>query len=86
MANWIWTLDIKDAWEASKRGEITTYALAQKVAAALKEAPVHLYFSASALAALFSKLPEDVDVDAFDALWERLYNWADDERVWVKAF
>jgi hypothetical protein len=84
MANWKWTLDIKDDWEAVERDEITTYELGQRIAAKLKNTPA--FCEPQPWIERFKDLPEDVSEDQFDILLERFYDWADAVRIWVKPF
>ena len=84
MAHWDWTLDIKDDWRAARDNKITMYELAQRIAVKLEDATT--FYERWGWILQFKSLPEDVDGDGFDVLWDRFYDWADDMRIWVKAF
>jgi len=81
MGNWVWTLDIKDDWQA----EIPVRELAHRVAAKLRGAPPYVTGVREWIDA-FSEATEDWTSDDFDAVWDRLYDWADLQRVWIKTF
>jgi hypothetical protein len=94
MANWKHTLDVKDAWQQTKAGEMTIQAFAATAAEKIKALPVEdntLYDIADELETIAEAAAPDVD--GFDRVWSRLYNWADqviggwnDKMCWIRTF
>jgi hypothetical protein len=87
MTNWQHTLDIKDAWEKAENNQITTAELAGVIAEQLKTLPSDLP-DASAHADEFAELAkqEDLSEDDFNSTFHELYEWADENKVWIATF
>lgn len=86
MANWTYTLDLKDEWGKSKRDEIPIYELARIISEKLKvmkeKAPEkHLrWFSLlEEIIEEFESFAEakEEDRDLFDNMMGNLYDWGD---------
>lgn len=98
MAQWIRTLDIADAWEQAKDGEIGSKELAVIIAKKLEDFglvnddeldQIILEFKE------YAEYAEEGDIDEFDSIMSSLYNWADiplddkwngKKNCWVKTF
>jgi hypothetical protein len=87
MTNWQHTIDIKEAWEKASNDEITPAQLAAVVAEQLKSLPPDLP-DAPAQLAEFEGLAQNAELsdDEFDDAFESLYDWANDNSVWVATF
>jgi hypothetical protein len=96
MANWKYTLEIKDEWQATKRGDMTISAFAAFVAERIKALPA---FGADRdIEDIVDELETiaadpDADTEWFDGVWEQLYDWADqvvggwnDKMCWIGTF
>lgn len=80
--SWKHTVDIKQAWEQAENGEITTAQLAGVLAEQLHACPIVDAVIHAAEFETLAKEPELSD-DKFDAAFSNLYDWADDNRVWI---
>ncbi len=97
MADWVYRLDLKDLWRREEEGELTIKELAKLVAERIRQLPCYEKY--------IDDLEEIVnefeyccgDVEEFDSILERLYDWADtplhtrkgqmQRRIcWVKTF
>ena len=70
---WLNTVDIREVWQAAKRGEITVAALISAIAPKLRDFPRYLV----------DQLDGISDPDDFDVVWVKIYDWADANRVWI---
>ena len=99
MANWKYRLNVKDAWKRLKDNEISI----QEFAGIAREKLKIIAISSPSDAILIGLIAaldqmaqnEDADTDDFDALWDDVYNWADQETAstwppsrlcWVSTF
>lgn len=80
--SWKHTIDIKAAWQQAENAEISANELAKVLSERLRECPVE---EAAAHADLFESLAqrEDLTDELFDAAFSDMYDWADDNRVWI---
>lgn len=81
MANWKHMLHLKHEWAAAKDGTLSTKKLAEAVYKKLKalqiqDDPLHTQLITEFKT--LSELPSPSD-DEFNALWDILYGWADQE-------
>lgn len=85
MADWQRKLELKDEWPKTRNGELSVSQLADIVADRLealepfgdKELDRSLDYEREEIIEEFRALAEDADVDDFDEVLERLYDWAD---------
>ena len=96
MANWKYTLNVKEEWKATKASDMTIQAFAAFAAGRIKRLPPwpeddDLFGIAGELEAI-ARDPEP-DVAHFDSVWNSLYDWADqvvggwnDKMCWIKTF
>jgi hypothetical protein len=91
MANWVATLNIKDIWQQAKNNEITMVELSKEIAKRIK----HKFNMKDnwegmddELSFILDKLEEfnSNDKNLFDEVFERFYNWADINRIWIETF
>ncbi len=96
MANWMYTLEVKDAWKQTQAGEMTIAQFAAHAAEKIKALPV---FGADRE---IEEIVEELEiiaadpepgVEAFDSVWSQLYDWADqvvgswnDKMCWIRTF
>lgn len=107
MANWQYEIDIEDAWQKAKNDEISSVDLAKVIVEKVKELlpKIRSRFGEASHAALiltdimadFDRFVKDNDDDndTFDAIFNRLYDWADqklslekwppDALCWIKT-
>jgi len=92
MANWKYTLDIKDIWAKLENDELTPHEGAKLISAKLNElysemeGNVESYITdaLSDIACDFEYMDEYATVDDFDWLMDDLYTWADPGHLcWV---
>jgi hypothetical protein len=95
MANWRYTLDVKDAWQQTKAGEMIVAAFA---AHAVKQIDALGIEDDERLLEIVDELSDiaqsdDADVQWLDRVWKSLYDWADqvvgswdDKMCWIKTF
>ena len=78
MTRWNMTVDIKAAWQQSKKGDITTEELVSTIVPKLTAAfcPYQLLEDLKVVA----------DSKAFDVVWKKIYDWADATGVWIATF
>lgn len=81
MAQWKYTLSIKDEWNACKEERISLRELIQTILTKLQAFKIEDDAELENLLDDFEMLAEDgePDVEEFDNLWDSLYNWADQE-------
>jgi hypothetical protein len=101
MANWKYTLDVKNERQATKAGDMTIDQFAAVAANRIKALPpyekdVVLFDIADELESIAAD--PDADVEWFDGVWSNLYDWADqvvgvrpgtiwpDKMCWIKTF
>ena len=96
MANWKYTLNVKNEWQATKAGDMTLQAFTAFVAGRIKEMPP--YDNDAELEDIVTELESiaedsEANVEWFDHVWNNLYNWADqtvgvwnDKMCWIKTF
>lgn len=84
MANWQTKLDVRDLWKQHDDGEITVQQIATEMANRLEKLkwPIDLTGIAPGRDKFVEELQslaedEDADVDNFDDVLARLYDWAD---------
>jgi len=89
MANWKYTLDIKDIWQQAKDDEITVQELAKETANRLENLKIkEKYYPMDEVDELIS-FSEDEEADKynFDDVMSRLYDWADRDHIcWIATF
>lgn len=84
MPRWKHTLDIKAVWQDEG---LPLPEKGKAIAERIKAAPFYADGGPD-LEFLVEELEDaaaDDDVDWFDDAWDRFYDWADAERVWVKT-
>jgi len=91
MAIWKHRLDLKTEWQLRDDGKLTVQELAAKVALKLKKVDFKdedINFDRDDIVDEFEGLSEDltVGVDDFDSVLARLYDFADEHRLWVATF
>lgn len=91
MANWKYNLNIKAEWVQAELNKITIQQLASVAAKRLslidfKDEDVN--FDRDDLVDEFEGLSEDLTAtrDDFDNVWDRLYDFADANRLWIATF
>jgi hypothetical protein len=96
MANWRYTLNVKNEWQATKAGDMTLQAFAAFAASQVRVLPpfekdVVLFDIATELESIADD--EIANTDWFDSVWSQLYDWADqrvggwnDKMCWIKTF
>lgn len=76
MAQWVHELNFKDLWEAHDKELIKLPDMAKEVAKRIKNAPFYKKYEDD-----LEEIAEDFkhveEVDEFDEILERLYDWAD---------
>ena len=90
MANWKFKLNVSEPWRKAQSGEISPNELSSEIAKLLK--PLLKYIDAlkgyenvkmelDDIIEVFEEEAKDESMtsDAFDSLWNELYNWADNE-------
>jgi len=89
VANWKFRLDMKDLWAAfeakdedARYDETEVNAIGKAVSGRIREAPFFLAFS-SVLDPLADEFAEVQDIDDFDGILSRLYDWGDRDRCWI---
>lgn len=93
MARWNYTIELFDEWQSAKVGKLTPQKLAQVVADKIKQLQSRFVNGTNdqILEALrcdfstFASTAHDGTFDDFDVILERLYDWADIERVWINT-
>lgn len=92
MANWKHTLNLKVEWEQADEDKITVQQLASIVAAKLSKIDFKdedVNYDRDEFVDELEGFSEDLTAtkNDFDNVWERLYDWADDEhRLWIEIF
>ena len=91
MANWKLTIDVKSEWENltalsddDKYDEDKFCPMRDALVAKLRSNTRAVW--SGTFVALVDELAEVMDIDEFDNIWGRLYDWADQKRVWIKTF
>lgn len=82
MANWLHTLKIKDEWQSAKNDEISHHELARCISNKLQMIRNKMSdhdFTLDELIDEFDGIAQDkeADVDEFDDVMQRLYDWGD---------
>ena len=80
MANWRWKVDIA---EVLRDEDASPYQKAQRIAAEIRKCRAP---DADTWAEELAAIPEDADADDFDCVWDQVYDWADEYRVWLNPF
>lgn len=91
MAKWIYTLPIKTEWQQAQVDEITVQQLASVVAKKLAKIDFNdedINFNRDEFVDEFEGFAEDLTAsrDDFDNIMQRLYDFADEYRLWIKTF
>ena len=91
MAKWNHTLDIKLEWQQAEKDEITIQQLASVAAKKLSKIDFKdedVNFNRDEFVDELEGLSEDLTAskDDFDNVWERLYDFSDEYRLWIKIF
>ena len=78
MANWKYSINIRDAWRKAQDDEITNKELADEIVKALLKLHCH---DEELLGIIdeFNDLDEESDNDDFNPIMEALYDWGDTE-------
>jgi len=87
MTNWIETLEVKEDWKLAEKDAITVQEFVKRTLPKLKS----LKSRDNILSRIITELElfagdDDLDGDDFDEIWEKLYNWADYHKVWIRTF
>ena len=91
MAKWNHTLDVKMEWQQAEKDEITIQQLASAAAKKLSKIDFKdedVNFNRDEFVDELEGLSEDLTAskDDFDNVWERLYDFSDEYRLWIKIF
>ncbi len=100
MANWKYTLNVKDAWQQTKAGEMTIAQFATHAAEKIKALPVEDDPELTSIVIDLAMIAADPDpnVEEFNGVWNELYDWADqvvgtrsgtiwpDKMCWIRTF
>mgnify|MGYP003403670693 FL=1 len=80
MSGWAMTLDVSDVFH---REGMATVDKAKAIAARIQ---THRWADSNGFVCdLADELAEQTDPDAFDVIWDAIYDEADRDRVWVKT-
>jgi hypothetical protein len=98
MAEWKYVLDVKDAWQKTKKNELTIKEFISILITKVQELNIQNDSLLEYLMEDFKGLLEEdsIDIEEFDGLWEELYDWADQviepgywprhKLCWLKTF
>ena len=91
MAKWNHTLDVKMEWQQAEKDEITIQQLASAAAKKLSKIDFKdedVNFNRDEFVDELEGLSEDLTAskDDFDNVLERLYDFSDEYRLWIKIF
>lgn len=91
MPNWKHHLDLKVEWKKGEENQITVQQLAAFAAKKLSKIDFHnddVNFDRDDFVDELEGLSEDLTAtkDNFDNVWERLYDFADEHRLWIAIF
>jgi len=91
MNKWNHTLDVKIEWQQAEKDEITIQQLASVTAKRLSKIDFKdedVNFNRDEFVDELEGLSEDLTAskDDFDDVWERLYDFSDEYRLWIKVF
>jgi hypothetical protein len=91
MAQWNYKLDVKEPWRQRQEGEITIQQLAATVAKRLVKVDFRdedINFDRDDFVDELLGLSEDTSAtaDDFDDVLARLYDFADEHRLWIATF
>lgn len=87
MAKWKATLDIREDWQAAEREQISVQVLCERLIPKLEDIGRKLNDNLSDFITELQEIVDDpnAEFDDFDEVLEDLYDWADDNRVWVES-
>lgn len=83
MPEWSYKLQLGDVFHNE---DMALAEIRDVVVARIKRAPFYDENHDGELTEIVDELAEVEDVDEFDAVWDRFYDWADFNRVWVETF
>jgi hypothetical protein len=90
MSKWKKTFDVSDMWRKAKNDEITIQVLSKTVAERLEKLKKSDDYGLEIedFVDEFKDFSQDESLDKndFDNIWNRFYNFADRNRIWVKIF
>jgi hypothetical protein len=79
MAQWMYKMDVKNEWKATKEGRMTIPQLSSIVLKKLKAFKIEGDYEIESIMEEFELLAsnDEASIDNFDYIWEKLYDWAD---------
>lgn len=90
MSNWKYKIDVVDLWEKYPE-EISFEEFKEELMPILSEAATDLSYifqdeETMKLEDIIREIEDSEDEDEFDYAWQNLYDWADENRVWIATF
>ena len=91
MRDWRYKINVKKEWCDTKEDESKAFALVDKVLAEIKNIREKIEIEdVETLEHIVDELIDFksegiIDVDQFDDIWSELYDWCDDEGVWLST-
>lgn len=95
MVKWKAEIDIRESWDKTLSGDMAISELVDEIVQHLKRLSKRKIFLEDEELAEFidqfeelkdSDDEEDEKQEAFDAIWEEFYNWADDDnKLWIRT-
>ena len=91
MANWQYTLDIKDEYKEARAETLQPHEMAHRIATKIRALPVHSIYD---IINQFEALSEGATFDDTDEIMEQLYDWGNqwvgpgraDKKCWISTF
>lgn len=80
---WKYEIDIAHMWDLASKRKISPEDLGNYIINAISELPIYR-IQHEMIEQFFSGLNEDSDWDDFDLEMSFVYDWADENRVWIK--
>ena len=85
MALWVAKVNIKDEWQKARAGEISVHELVRILAPKFRGL-VRTDGELEDLIDEMEALDSESTLDDFDDVWDRIYDWADSNHVWIATF
>lgn len=76
MTNWQTYVDVSDVFHDD---DLTIQAKAHAISARMRKIPSYTLWE------LLDELLDTADVEEFDEVWSYIYDWADENRVWIET-
>ena len=84
MANWKYSINIKNEWQKAKNGQMSIKELVKIIVPKFQKNPLNDDDLEDLLWEL-EQLDDTAQTSDFDEIWESIYDWADEKRVWIKT-